>query len=66
MANQFSTNPYSHYHAVNTKEYMSLRNSAIHNFKPDKTYKLCLENAVDFAAAISKNGAQYGYKGMMA
>ena len=66
MANQFSTNPYSHYHAVNTKEYMSLRNSAIHNFKPDKTYKLCPESAVDFAAAISKNGAQYGYNGMMA
>ena len=45
---------------------MSLRNAAIHNFKPEKTFKLCPENAVDFAAAISKCGAQYGYKGMMA
>ena len=65
MAQLLTTQPYGQYHASNSKEYMSLRNAAITNFKPDQTFELETKNANDYLSQISENGQSFCFLGLI-
>ena len=65
MAHLLTTQPYGQYHASNSKEHMSLRNSAITNFKPSESFALNPKNATDYLNALKDCGKQYCYLGMI-
>ena len=64
MAQLLTTQPYGQYHASNSKEHMSLRNAAINNFTPDRTFQLDQKNANDYLSQISDLGQNFCYLGM--
>ena len=58
-----SSNPYNRFHQIDSKEYLSLSNSAIANFKAEQRFDLVTDNADKFASRIEDLSRTYGYNG---
>ena len=61
----FSTNPYSSYHASNSKEFIELNKAALIHFKPDKQFDLLPSSADAFAAALEASSKRFSYHGAL-
>ena len=58
-----SSNPYNRFHQIDSKEYLSLTNNAIANFKAEQRFDLVTASADKFASMIEDLSKTYGYNG---
>jgi len=65
MAHLLSTQPFSQYHASNTREYMSLRDSGLNRWQPEHVFELKPEFSADFCNQLKAAGQQLCFLGMI-
>ena len=61
----FLTNPYSSYHASNSKEFIELNRAALIHFKPNKQFDLLPSSADAFATALEASSKRFSYHGSL-